>query len=201
MPLYKPEIFLFFLFFPSSLNLPVRFSLFLSPKFQRTWRLTLFWRSTFLWFGFCKQCGAFDLKTRNILYQATVLCCFRSCRPRLSLAEILLFFFVSPSHIYVVAVVSIHRTSKPVSDVNFVLFLTSTWLRFLRLNLWTSKFFAACLVTDSRSLTFFLPPGSVQYHSELFWNTVHLVSPNVISYSRLTHITLNLLHIFFQNSF
>jgi hypothetical protein len=156
MPLYKPQIFLFFLFFPSSLNLPFRYSLFLFPKFQLTWRLTLFWRFTFLWFGFCNQCNfaaAFDLKIRNILYQATVLCCFRSRRPRLSLAEILLFSFVSPSHIYVVAIVSVHQSCKPVSDVN-VLFPTSTWLCFLRLNLSTSKFCAARLLTDSHSLTF-----------------------------------------------
>ena len=51
--------------------------------------------------------AVFDLKIRNILYQSTVRvsCCFRLCRPRLSLAETVMFFFFFLSHIYVVVVV------------------------------------------------------------------------------------------------
>jgi hypothetical protein len=56
-------------------------------------RLTLFRLSTLLWFGFCNHCIlACFLWSKNFEHSSSIhgLCCFLSCSPRLSLAEILI---------------------------------------------------------------------------------------------------------------
>ena len=65
-----------------------------------------------------------------------------------------MLFNVFPSPIYVLASVKVPQSCKTVLDLNMILFpnLQLTWL--LRLNLSTSNFCAASLLTVSLSLTF-----------------------------------------------
>jgi hypothetical protein len=94
MPLYKSLIFVILLFVSSSLILAFKYSFFLFLKCLLASRLTSCRLTPLLWFGFCKHwILACSLLSKNCAYSASNhgLCCFRSRRPRLSWAQILIF--------------------------------------------------------------------------------------------------------------
>ena len=81
MPLYKSLIFLIFLFL----------------KCLLASRLTLFRLYTFLWLGSCTHCNfSCFLSSKKCRHSSSNqgLCCFNSCRPRLCLAEVLMFSLI-----------------------------------------------------------------------------------------------------------
>ena len=94
MPLYKSLIFCILLLVSNSLILAFRYSFYLFLKCLLPSRLTLFRLSTLYQFGSCNHCIlACSLRSKNPKHFLSNLglCCFNSYRPRLSLAEVLIF--------------------------------------------------------------------------------------------------------------
>ena len=147
-------------------------------------RLTLFRLSTFLWPGSCTHrnfAASFHKKSRHSSSNHGLLC-LSSCGTRLSLAKILIIslmfshaLFISPSSLMFPNAANLFVISI------WYCFLTSRSFSFLRLNLSSSSFCAACLLTANLSLNL-QPPDSDQYHNQLPWSYVHLVSSTVVSY-------------------
>ena len=94
MPLYKFLIFFILVLVSSSSNLAFTYAFFLFLKCQLASHLTLFRLSTLLWFGYCNHrisaCFLWSKKPKHSSSNHG-LCCFNSCTPRLSLAEVLIF--------------------------------------------------------------------------------------------------------------
>ena len=121
----------------------------------------LFGLSTLLWFGSCNHCIlASSLWSKNCEHSSSNhgLFCFNSYRPRLSLAEVLIFSLMFSQTLFMSLL-----SYKFCKDANlfeilmWYCFLTSS---FLRLNLSMSNLCAPCLLTASLSLTSFTPTTS-----------------------------------------
>ena len=141
------------LFFSSSI-LAFRYSFFLFLKCLLASRLTLFRLSTLLWLGSCIHCIlACCLWSKKPKHSSSnhALCCCNFYRPRFSLAEVLIFSLIFSQPLFMSS--PSLKFSKATN-----LFVISIWYRFqtsssfsfLRLNLSTSHFCAASLL----SLTF-----------------------------------------------
>jgi len=97
MTQYKSFIFLILLLVSSSSILAFRYSFFLFLKCLLDPRLTLFRLTTLLWFGAHNHCILACLlwsKKHKHSSSNYGLCYFISYRPRLSLAKVLIFFFM-----------------------------------------------------------------------------------------------------------
>src|SRR5215468_6775226 len=93
MPLYKSLILLILLLVSSSSILAFRYAFFLFLKYLLASRLTLFRLYTLLWLGSCIHCILTCFLSSKIPKHSSSnhgLCGFISCRPRLSLAEVLI---------------------------------------------------------------------------------------------------------------
>ena len=91
----------------------------MSPSFM-FYSFTLFRLLTLLWFGCCNHCIlAYFLCCKKPEHSSSNhgLCCFSSCRPRLSLAEVLMF-----SLIYVLVITEVLQSWKPVCNLKLILF-------------------------------------------------------------------------------
>ena len=93
MALHTPLIFFILLLDWQSSILAFRYSFFLFLKCLLASHLTLFRLSTLLWFGSCNHCiSARFLWSKKCKHSSSnhSWCCFNSCRPRPSLAEVLI---------------------------------------------------------------------------------------------------------------
>src|SRR5215510_4884423 len=91
MPLYKSLILLILLLVSSSSILAFRYAFFLFLKYLLASHLTLFRLSTLLCLGSCIHCILACFLSFKIPKHSSSnhgLCCFISCRPRLSLTEV-----------------------------------------------------------------------------------------------------------------
>ena len=107
----------------------------------------LAFRYSFFWFLECS-------KYRQYSSSKLDLCCFNSYRPRLCRWRFDFLFNVFSSSIYVLAIIYVLQSFKPVGDHNLILFPNSRSLSFLRLNLSTSNLYVVYLLTLNLSLTF-----------------------------------------------
>ena len=156
MPLYMFLIFLILQLVSSSLILAFRYSFFLFLKCLLASRLTLFRLTTLLCLGSYARCilACFLWSKEPKHFSSNHgLCCFSSCRPRLTLAEVLIFSVMFSEALFMS--LQSHKFSKAanlfVISVRYC-YLTSSSFSFLRLNLSPSDFCAACLLTASRFL-------------------------------------------------
>ena len=157
-PIQVPYIF-YLLLVSSASILAFRYAFFLFLKCLLASHLTLFRLSTVLWLGSCIHCILACILWSKIPNHSSSnhgLCCFSSCRPRLSLAEVLIFsvmfsqsLFISPRHH-----VKFSKAANLFVISIWYCFLTFSSFSFLRLNLSPSNLYAACLLTANLSLTF-----------------------------------------------
>ena len=121
MPLYKSLIFFILLLVSSSSNLAFRYVFFFSLKCPLASRLTLLGLDHV---STAFQPAFFDVKNLNILHQTMVYCCFNSCKPGLSLAEVLMFSLMFSQDLL--------KNSSPLKFSKAVnLFVISIWYCFL----------------------------------------------------------------------
>ena len=185
MPLYNSLIFFIFLLVPKFLNFSFQaFILFVLDCLLPSY-LTLLGLSELLWFGSCTKCilacfpGSKKLKYSSSNHG---LCCFNSCRHRLSWAVVFILSLLCSQVLFMSSSSLKFSKAENLFLIPFwYCFLTSSSFSFLRLNLSLSYFCFGCLITASLSLTC-QPPNSDQYYSQLLWNSVHLVYSNAISY-------------------
>jgi len=147
-------------------NLQIFFFLFL--KCLPASRLTLFRVSILLWFGSCNHFVlAYFLWTKIRKHSSSnhVLFCFNSYRLRLLLAEVLLRTLLLSQTLFMSSLSCKFSKTTNMSETWYCS-LTSSSFSFLRLNLSTSNFRAATLLTASLSLIL-QPPDSDQHNSQL----------------------------------
>ena len=155
MPLNKLLIFLILLLVSGSSILAFRYA-FLFLKSLLASRLTLFRLSTLLWLGSCIHCilACFLWSKKSIRSSSNHgLCCFSSRKPRISIAEVLMFSLMFSQALFMSS--SSLKFSKAAN-----LFAIPIWYRvlsyssfnFLRLNLSPSNLCAACLLPANLSL-------------------------------------------------
>ena len=119
--------------------------------------------STFLWFGVCNHCILAYLWSKKRRHSSSnlCLCCF------ISLVEILMFSLMFSKALFMSSLWLKFSTAANLFEISvWYYFLTSSSFSFLRLNLSTSKFCDACLLTANLSLTL-QPPDSDRYHRQL----------------------------------
>jgi hypothetical protein len=139
MPLYKSLMFWILQLVSSSSIVALRYTFFLFLKCLLTSRLPLFWISTLVRLGsyiHCiLACFLWSKKPKHfLLYQG--LFCFNSCRPRLSCWGLDILFNVLPSPIYILVIVQVLQSCKPVCNLIILYYsLNSGTLSFLKLNL------------------------------------------------------------------
>jgi len=138
MPLYNSLKFLILLLVSSSSVLAFRYS-FLFLKWLLFKHLRLYRLCTFPWFGSFNICVLFcffDLKYPDPSSSNHSICCFNSYRPRLSLAEVLIFCIM-----YTVTLFmsfwphKFSKAAKLFGVLTWCCFLTSNSRSFLRLNI------------------------------------------------------------------
>ena len=144
MPLYKVHIF-YLMVISSSSILPCRYAFFLLLKCLWALGLTVFRLSTLLWLGSCTHCILVCfLWSKKCEHSSSNqgLCCFNSCRLRLSLAEVLiisLMFFQAPfmsllslnfpktANLFVISIWYCFLTSTLIYTTYFNIFWLCTW--------------------------------------------------------------------------
>ena len=143
----------------SSSILAFRYSFFLFLKCLLASYLILFRLFTLflLWFASCNHCILACFlwsKKRKHSSSDRALCCFYSYRPRLSLAEIFIFSLMFSQALFMSSL-SLKFSKAGNQFENWICYcvLTSSSFSFLKLNLSTSNFCAACLLTANLSLT------------------------------------------------
>jgi len=158
--------------------------IFVFLKFLLASRFTLFGLHILLRLGSWIHCNlTYFLWSKKHKQSSTNhgLCCYRSCRTRLSLAEVLMFFLMFSQVIFMSSSsLKFSKAAKLFLISICFSFLTSSSFSFLRLYLSPSNLYATSLLTANLSLNF-ATTNSDQYHSQLPWNLVHLVCSNPIS--------------------
>ena len=116
-------------------------------------RPTWFILSTLLWCWSCTQCILACLlwsKKHKHSSSNHALCCFNLYRPRLSLAETLIFCVILSQGLFVFLLsFKLLKAAKLFQIFSWFFSVTSSSVRFLRLNLSVSNFFVTSLLTDS----------------------------------------------------
>jgi len=152
MPLYKSLIFFMLPLVSSS------YTFFLFLKCLLASRPALFRLSTLLQLGSRTHCIlACFLWSKKPKHSSSNhgLCCFSSCRPRLSLPEVLIFSLMFSQALFMSSLtLKFSKAVNPSEILIWYCFLTSSSCSFRRLNLSTSNFCAAHLLTTNLSLTF-----------------------------------------------
>ena len=158
MPLHLSLIFLILLLVSSFSIFAFRYSFFLFLKCLLASCLTLFRLSTFPWFGSYTHCiFAYLLGSQKPKHSSSNhgLCHFNLCVPRLPLADVLIFFLMFSQVLFMSSLSFKFSKAANLFEISiWYCFLTSSSLRFLRLNLTTSNFGVACLLAANLSLTF-----------------------------------------------
>ena len=121
-------------------------------------RLTVFTLSTFLWLVSCIHCilSCF-LCSKKYKHSSSnyCLCCFNSCRRRISLAELLISYLMISQTLFMSSLsLKFSKVANLFEISVWYCSLTSSSFSFLRLNLSPSNFWAACLLPASLSLTY-----------------------------------------------
>ena len=140
------------------LILSLRYSFLLFLKHVVASCLNIIWIICIALVWSCNHCilGCF-LWSKNCKHFSSnhVLCCSHSYRPRLSLAEILIFSLrVSQAPHVFLLLFKFSRTANLLKILIWYCFQTCSWHSFMRWNLPTSNVCAGCLLTASLSLTF-----------------------------------------------
>ena len=149
MCVYKSLIFLILLLVLSSSILAFRYP-FLFLKCLLSSRLILFRLSTLLWLGSCTHCFLACFlwsKKPNHSSSNHGLCCSSSCRPRLSLGEVLIFSLTFSQALFISSPSLKFFTATNLLVIsNWYCFLTASSFRFLWLSIFPWNFCAAFLL-------------------------------------------------------
>ena len=124
MPLYKSLMFLILLLFSYSSISSFRYALFLFLKCLLVLLLTFFKLSTLLWLRSCIHrilvCFLSYKKPKHSSSNHD-LCCFSSCRPRLSLAEVLFFSLMFSQDLFMsLSSLKVLQSCKPVFNLSLI---------------------------------------------------------------------------------
>ena len=172
MPLYKSLMLWILLLASSSSILALKYPFFLFLKCLLTSRLTQFKLSSLLWHGSCTHCiFARFLWSKKLKHSSSNqgLCCFHSCIPRLSFAEIWVLCLMFPQILFTSS--SSFKFSKAAN-----LFVISTWLLIKATNQNEENlilYVLFCYILNM-NLSQCMKDGFVE-----FCNTDHLLLPHV----------------------